>query len=299
MKKLSFRLVALTLILGISLGSCKKAVDDFSYLADGESVVDHADTETEFDDIDASSQSSMSAKGVFTGSGQPTTTTGCPTITIIPTAGTTAGTIVVDFGTACTGRDGRVRKGIINVTYTGRYMDANSVITMTPSNYFISSKADITKFSQIEGMRRVTNISAATGNPKHRIEIIGGKRTSSTGEVFQWEANRIREWSVGSATPLDAYDDEFTITNGNTNGTAGSGITRKKVAFTVTISPTKPVVIKTLCFLQGFLKPVSGAVTFASADASRIVDYGTGACDRIITVTFEKNGRSYTVIVNR
>ena len=37
MKKLSFHLVALTLILGISFGSCKKAVDDFSYLADGES----------------------------------------------------------------------------------------------------------------------------------------------------------------------------------------------------------------------------------------------------------------------
>ncbi len=302
MKKLSFhlatRFAALTLILGISFGSCKKAADDFSYLADGESVVDHADTETEFDDVDASSQSSMSERGVFTASGQAITRTGCPTVTLTATA-PTVGSIVIDFGTGCRGRDGRIRKGIINVTYTGRYMDAGSVITMIPSNYFVSSKLDSTKFNKLEGTRRVTNITGATGNPKHRIEIIGGKRTSSTGDVFQWEANRIREWSIGSATPLDAYDDEFTITNGNTNGTAGSGITRKNVAFTVTISPTKPVVIKTLCFLQGFLKPVSGVVTFASTDASRTIDYGVGACDRQITVTFEKNGRSYTVIVNR
>ncbi len=293
MKKLSFRLATLMLLLGISFSSCKKAVDDFSYLADGESVVDHADTETEFDDIDASAQSSMSERGVFNASGA-TVRTGCPTATA-----PVAGSLVVDFGTGCKGRDGRIRKGIINVTYTGKYMDAGSVITMIPSNYFVSSKLDTTKFSKIEGTRRVTNISAPNGNPKHRIEIIAGKRTSSTNEVFQWEANRIREWSAGSATPLDAYDDEFTISNGNANGTAGSGITRKNVAFTVTIAPLKPVLIKTSCFLAGIFKPVSGRVTFAATDVSRTIDYGLGGCDRTITITFERNGRTYTIVVTR
>lgn len=297
MKKLSFRLAALTLILGISLGSCKKAVDDFSYLSDGQSVADQADTQTEFDDIDASSQASMSAKGVFTASGTTTTTTGCPTITQTPTT-PTSGSIIIDFGTRCVGKDGRIRKGIINVTYTDKYMNAGSVITMIPSNYFVSSKLDTTKFTKVEGMRKVTNITGATGNSKHQIEIIGGKLTFANNDIFQWNANRIREWSAGSATPLDAYDDEFTISNGNAT-TSGNGITRKNVAFTVSISPTKPVVIKTSCFLSGIFKPVSGAVTFASSDVSRTVDYGTGICDRTITITFERNGRTYTTTVMR
>ncbi len=299
MKKLSFRLAALTLILGISFSSCKKAVDDFSYLSDGESVVDQTDTETEFDDIDASAQSSMSEKGVFTASGQPTTAKNCPTVTLTATAGSTAGSIVIDFGAGCTGRDGRVRKGVINVTYTDRYMNIGSVITMTPSNYFVSSKTDVTAFTKVEGMRRVTNISTANGNPKHKIEVIGGKLTFAAGGTFQWEANRLREWSAGSATPADAYDDEFTISNGNANGTSGSGVTRKGVAFTVTISPAKPVIIKTICFLSGFFKPASGVVTFAATDVSRSIDYGTGTCDRTITITFERNGRTYTTVVTR
>ena len=297
MKKLTFRLAALTLILGISLGSCKKAVDDFSYLADGESVVDHADTETEFDDVDASSQSSMSERGVFVAGGQPITRTGCPTVTQTATT-PTSGSIVIDFGTGCKGRDGRTRKGIINVTYTDRYMSVGSIITMIPSNYFVSSKLDSTKFTKVEGTRKITNITGATGNTKHQIEIIGGKLTFANGDIFKWEANRIREWSAGSGTPANAYDDEFTITNGNPT-TAGSGVTRKGVAFTVTISPAKPVVIKTSCFLSGFLKPASGIVTFASTDASRSVDYGNGACDKTITITFERNGRTYTTVVNR
>ncbi|MFN0032895.1 MAG: hypothetical protein ACKVOR_12110, partial [Flavobacteriales bacterium] len=60
--------------------------------------------------------------------------------------------ITIDFGTDdCVGEDGRIRKGIIFVTYTGRYRDEGTVITVTPQNYTVNGYS-------VSGTKVITNM---------------------------------------------------------------------------------------------------------------------------------------------
>src|SRR5690606_38748562 len=45
----------------------------------------------------------------------------------------------IDFGTSnCLCRDLRMRRGILEVTYTKNYWDSGNVITITPKNYYVN-----------------------------------------------------------------------------------------------------------------------------------------------------------------
>jgi hypothetical protein len=61
-------------------------------------------------------------------------------------------TVLIDFGNNdCTGNDGRVRKGKLNITYTGRYREEGTVITITPENYTVNGHL-------VQGQKTITNL---------------------------------------------------------------------------------------------------------------------------------------------
>ena len=76
---------------------------------------------------------------------------GCIDTIMIDTLSTPR-SVTIDFGSDdCVGNDGRVRKGILNITYTGRYREVGSAITITTDNYSVDGYL-------IEGTKVIENL---------------------------------------------------------------------------------------------------------------------------------------------
>lgn len=200
-------------------------------------------------------------------------TTGCATVTIDTTVNPK--TITIDFGTTnCTCADGKNRRGIINITYTGHYRDSGTVITHSFTNYFVNN-------NQILGTKTVTNMGHNQSNQLYFNVSVNGSVIKANGGTITWTSNRVRTWIAGESTVLNWLDDVYHI-SGSGNGTSANG-----TQFAVTI--TQPLRIELSC-----PRIVSGKVDITPAGKpTRTLDYGAGACDNIATVTV--NGNTYTI----
>jgi hypothetical protein len=264
-------------IFAVSFSSCKKN-DDVASSYD-QSSVDNTSAETQFNDLNDISSDAMSNQGQFLVGQDANTATerggtfrNCATVS----NDLATKTITVDFGintSACT--DGKIRNGKIIITYTGKYMTAGSVITIVPQNYTVNGV-------KVEGTKKVTCTTTDPLQPKHTIEVTGGKLTFLTGETATWEGNRVRTWTVGSADS-DKTNDVWTVTG------SGSGTNRKGTTYTWLI--TQAVTIKSACFASGIFKPVSGEIKITSSGSDKVINYGTGTCDKTVTVTV--GGRTF------
>ena len=181
-------------------------------------------------------------------------------------------TITIDFGDGCEDPRGRVRAGIINISYTGRRFLPGSVIITTFDNFSIDS-------IKIEGTRTVTNITEIVGDhlssPKFSITLVGGKMTWPDGTFVTRNIDRVRIW-VRALNPLD---DEHHI-----DGTA-NGINKEGIDYSMVITET--LIFKRICRFEGnrVFIPVSGIKEVNKGGQVYVVNFGDGQCDNIITVT--------------
>jgi len=212
----------------------------------------------------------------------------CATVTIEPATGSTSanpqGTITIDFGTGCTDSKGNTRKGKIIVAYAGRRYSPGSTRTITLEGYFINSVA-------VEGMRNVTNIAGSTDeNPKFSIEVIGGKATWPDGTTATREVRRTREWQRAS-NPLE---DQWIVSQTADSDFAASGTNRYGKTYQVNI--TTPLVYKRECAVSNrVFIAVQGTKELITESRKITIDYGSGDCDRKVTIT--ENGNSEEVVV--
>ncbi|MES2762246.1 MAG: hypothetical protein V4677_08565 [Bacteroidota bacterium] len=200
----------------------------------------------------------------------------CATITFDTLAA--AKTITVNFGsTNCVGNDGRSRRGMVIINFTGRYRDSNTVITVTPQNYFVNDH-------QVTGSKTITNKGHNVAH--HLVYEINANITiikANNGGTVTWQSTRQREWLTGEGTWV-WNDDTYSIT-GSANGTTSNGN-----SFTSII--TSPL-IRNMAFgcrrhfTQGTLDHTPGG------KATRHLNYGNGACDDQATVTI--NGNIYNI----
>lgn len=201
---------------------------------------------------------------------------GCATVTLDTIA--MPHTATIDFGaTNCLCTDGRYRRGVINVSFTGRYRDAGTTITVTPSNYYVND-------NHVEGVHTVVNQGLnGSGNIYYTIDVTATITLASGGGVVSWTAHRVREWIAGSGT-LTFADDIYSIT-GDGTGTSAGGVA---VSFNI----TAPLVRKLepgcrMHFVSGTIEITPGSLP------TRILDFGNGDCDNIATVTV--NGETHTI----
>jgi hypothetical protein len=190
----------------------------------------------------------------------------CGSVTIDTTSATRA--VVINFGTSnCLCVDGRYRRGKINASWTGKYRDQGTMVTITYDNYFVND-------NQIKGTHKTTNMGL--NNASHlvyKIEVDGSIVKASNGGTITWKSTREREWVAGSGTPLNILDDTYSIT-GSASGTIASGD-----AYTISI--TQALVRKMSCnwFESGKIEVTpAGRLT-------RTLDYGSTGCDNKATVT--------------
>lgn len=202
--------------------------------------------------------------------------TSCATLTVDTMAA--AKTITVNFGaTNCVCNDGRARRGSLIISFTGKYRDSLTVISVSPQNYYVND-------NQVTGTKTITNKGHNAANHlvyeiNANIQII----KANNGGTISWQSNRQREWLTGENT-LQWNDDIYSIT-----GTA-SGSTSNGNTFNSNI--TSPL-IRNMAFgcrrhfTQGTLEHTP------AGKATRYIDFGNGSCDDQATVTI--NGNTYIV----
>jgi hypothetical protein len=186
-------------------------------------------------------------------------------------------TMTVDFGEVnCTATNGKMRRGKLQVSYTGHYREPGTVITITPDNYYVDD-------NHVQGTKTITNMGHNDQGQTFFNVVVDGTITAADGSwTAIHHANRVRTWVEGENTPLFT-DDVYLITGG------GNGVNRHGNNYTVTI--TNPLRISMGCpFIT------AGTVQITPENKpTRTIDYGNGSCDGQITITV--NGQSFTVII--
>ncbi|MBC7827267.1 MAG: hypothetical protein H7122_05950 [Chitinophagaceae bacterium] len=168
--------------------------------------------------------------------------------------------ILLDFGSGCTGQDGRTRKGKIIIEYSNRITLPGATVTVRFDSYLVNN-------IRVEGTHSISNKSTAAG---FLLEIkIAATLYASNGNFSQWKAARNITQVEGQLTPR-ALDDVFTISG------SASGSARKSNRFYqwATII-SRPLIKKFSCrwIIQGGLTIMKGTARIAE------VDYGSGQCD--------------------
>lgn len=189
-----------------------------------------------------------------------------------------AKTVTVNFGSSnCLCNDGRYRRGSLILSFTGRYRDSLTVITVTPQNYFVND-------NQVTGSKTITNKGH---NASHHLvyEINANIQVikANAGGTITWQSTRQREWMSGENTQIWS-DDMYSIT-GSASGTTANGNSFNSVI-------TSPLVRNMALgcrrhFVSGVLEHTPGG------KATRYIDFGNGACDDQATVTI--NGNVYNI----
>ncbi|MES2567985.1 MAG: hypothetical protein V4565_14015 [Bacteroidota bacterium] len=277
-RKLTLGLALAAIVSAGLFSSCKKKEKEEKD-SDTAGAADQSfasSTENDMTSISDEASKTYSVSSFRTSDANGILATSCATITLDTLAA--AKTITVNFGTTnCLCNDGRNRRGSIIISFTGKYRDSLTVITVAPQNYFVND-------NQVTGSKTITNKGH---NAAHHlvyeinanIQII---KASGAGTI-SWQANRQREWITGENT-MQWNDDIYSIT-----GTA-SGSTSNGNSFSSNI--TSPLIrnMSFGCrrhFTQGTLEHTPGG------KATRYIDFGNGACDDQATVTI--NGNTYTI----
>ncbi len=202
---------------------------------------------------------------------------GCATVT----RDTVNKKITIDFGSGCTGVDGRTRSGKILVSYTGRYKTPGSVITITTDGYKVDNNA-------VEIHRTVTN-NGENNNGNLTFTIVSHRMVTHTdGSTSESNVNKVREWVEGDLTPGVFSDDVYKVT--------GTGTHTSKNGILYDFSTLTDLTRKISChqFSAGELK----IIRHAQRERTAVVNYGNGECDGTATVTLD-NGKVYTINLRR
>lgn len=190
--------------------------------------------------------------------------TGCPVITVNKT--TTPQVVTIDFGTSCTGKDGKVRSGKIIVTSTS-FTTFPSVRDKSFDNYFVDGK-------KIEGSIAKTITKDQENNI--RTAVIKENITITFPDA-EGKATRIaeltREYQRNSL--LNPLDNQV-VSWGTVEFTRVSGVKVTKI-----ITSADPLVFKVACH-----HIVSGTVSVTTSDnRSWSINYGDGSCDNKAMLT--------------
>jgi hypothetical protein len=202
----------------------------------------------------------------------------CPNYNLMNSDISNIDTLIIDFGSTNCLHNGKLRRGRINITYTGKYRDAYSVITSTFDNYYVNDNL-------VQGERVVTNQGInSNGNMWFTIDINNASIATANG-IINWNSNRVREWVNGENT-YTFTDDVYKIT-GSASGNAVNGH-----AFSMQI--TNPLEVDFACLPSCLIK--SGeAILSPSGYYDRIINYGNLICDCNVDVTI--NGSTFPIVI--
>jgi|SRR5687767_7640735 len=299
------RLATLVIISLLVFGSCKKETsadttqEEFASKASSEADAESDDIFNEvFDNVmGVNADVAFGGTGVFgrmnpgtSGTGETARVTACPDVTITHlTANLFPVRVVMDFGTGCTGRDGRTRSGKIITEYTNRLMIPGARATTTFENYTVDS-------TKVQGTHIITNQSEllAANCWKHKWNVVveRGKLTKPNGNYIEWNSTRTIEQKAGMCTPYVPLDDIYEIT-----GHANGKVKRDNLLIAWNSEITESLVKKFTCrwIVKGIIRNMRLNLTTSSPWVAAInyAHPNGGDCDNKAMVTI--NGVSHII----
>lgn len=181
----------------------------------------------------------------------------CVKIDVTPNDSTFPKTVTINYGEGCLCRDGKFRKGVIELYFTGPIRKPGSVLTITLRDYYVNRV-------HIEGKKIVTNLSEANVNA-YSTTVVNGKVSWPNGRGFTYEGAKVVTQVRGSETRT-VRDDVYSI-EGRNKTVFASGLTVNKNTETPLIKP-----VACSWIVQGILKiKINDRVLF--------IDFGAGDCD--------------------
>lgn len=269
---LKIGLIAIALSGVILMTSCNRKKNN-NKDTDTELAGDNALSEATFNDV-MNIADDASDKNTGDNLSNYKTSSGCATVTHDTVS--VPHTITVDFGpTNCLCNDGRYRRGMILISYTGHYRDSGSVHTIGFSNYYVNDK-------HVMGTKSVTNMGHNAAGQSYFNIAVNGIIVKVSGDSIIWNSNRTRTWTQGEST-MAKMDDVYEIT-GSASGTKNGN------SYTMTI--IQPLVRALACDWIS-----SGKMELQPSGALlRTIDFGAGTCDDQATVTI--GGTVYTITLH-
>ena len=204
MKNLTLTSISLLLAVALVTTSCRKNDDEANDLetqSSTDSYLMDANINDAIKEVDwAANENNLGKSG--------------PTITIDSTSSPKVMIINYGAGTLCA--DGKLRAGKIRVTYTGKYRETGTVITITPDSFYQNG-------NKLEGIKTITNNGRkANGHLYYTIEVSNAKLTTVDGKVRTWTSTRNREWIEGEGTK--AFNDDVYQITGTANGVSANNV---------------------------------------------------------------------------
>ena len=258
-------------LASMTLGSgCKKEKEtsDENFSAEAQDIGQSEDINTSVDNAVAEAFNSKSGS-INERNGTPNgeLTSGCASVTWDSLNFTC--TIHFDH---CNGRNGHTRDGDVIIHYTGGgYWDVGASWTATFSNFYIDD-------NQVTGTRTVTNIGPASDGCKWTIDANITFTRTNDGSTRTWTSNRTREITQGYRDTV-CSNHIYRI-----NGTASHADSRSGNSADLTFTN----IIRDLSCAY----ITAGTITVVPNNGrpQRSIDFGSGDCDDVATVT--KNGQS-------
>lgn len=227
------------------------AIDDVVFIVEDQYTVQQ----------NSSNKSSATSKGFL-----PT----CATITTVLADGIWTRTI--DFGTeGCLLPNGNLIKGKIIISFSTDFTSPVRTISYTFVDFYHNNKL-------LQGNKTITYElkSTALQTEVHPVMTftVDMKITFDDGKIFTRTGTLTKETVEGFGTPL-IWDDNVYLVTGNSTTTLPDG---DIIVKTIT-TPLRYVMTCNLPF------PVSGIITITKNDSEGVLDFGTGACDNLATLT--------------
>ena len=264
-------LIALS-ILTVLLYACKdEDVINNPDLRSTQATQDHLFAEQIFNDVGRTVEEGFIANG---------TNKSCASYNLMNNDTSDIDTLIINFGATNCLDNGKLRRGKIVITFTGKYRDSLAVITTTFDNYYVNNNL-------IQGERVVTNQGRNNkGNMWFTIAVNNASINTSNGTI-NWESARTREWVNGMATYFKISDDHYKITG----SASGTGVNNN--SFSMEITDTLNIDLGCLpsCVIKSGTAKIS-----PNGYADRIINYGDSMCDCNFDVTI--NGTTYPIVVN-
>lgn len=184
--------------------------------------------------------------------------------------------LTIDFGTGCTGKDGKVRSGKI-IIKAGSFKTFPSVRTKTFDKYSVDGKTVSGTVVKTILLDKVNNVRTATTKEDITISLPDNQgtihRVANLTRVYDFDVlgnrsdNKITSW-------------------GSVEVTRASGVTMTK-----TIEESNPLVFTASCH-----HIVSGIVTITTGNnRSWSINYGTGDCDNTAILSVGGKTREITL----
>ena len=286
---------ALTAIISLSLGSCKKS-DVSSVTASNESkaaTLSDSSTVAEnayydvlnnafvgySDNVSNMGVSVQSGKTTILSTGTNGTGTGhlsCANYTISDsTPGHYPKTLTLDFGTGCSSVDGVVRTGKVIYTFSGPLFTPGTTVSVSFNQYTVNGYG-------VQGTYAISNNSTQNGVSFTTL-VTNGILTCPDATNFHYSHNKTFTQTAGASTPFNISDDVYAI-SGNSAFSSSDGSS-------LVLNVTTPLVRNFTC-----LNITQGVVAFVyNQGISGTIDFGDGACDNSATLKVGSISRTITL----